>query len=64
MGQYTKAEDMLWTLLSATEFDPEVAEEGVRFYEELLTWDDTALGAASLSRAELAEGLEALKQLE
>jgi hypothetical protein len=60
--QHASAEDVLWNLLAATEFEPELLAEGTAFYKGLLVEGDDKLQASSLSRAEIEEGLRELRE--
>ncbi|HEX8683444.1 MAG TPA: DUF6483 family protein [Ardenticatenaceae bacterium] len=59
--QHASAEDVLWNLLAATEFEQELVDEGIAFYEGLLAAGDEALDTGSLSRAEVEEALSELR---
>lgn len=62
-GQFAYAEDALHELLEASDNSPDVLAEGASYYEWLLTLDDQELESGNLPRAEVQEGLAALKQL-
>lgn len=58
---YTKAEDMLYEIISSENVDEKIVKEGVRFYEKLLTKDDEELEQADLPREEVEIALSDLK---
>lgn len=58
---YTKAEDMLYEIISSENVDEKIVKEGVRFYEKLLTKDDEELEQADLPREEVEIALTDLK---
>jgi hypothetical protein len=62
-GQFARAEDELHELLNTSDNNPEVIDEGISFYEWLLTLQDAELESGNLPRAEVEESLVALRQL-
>lgn len=58
---YAKAEDALHALLDAAPENQAVVEFGLAFYQRLAAQSDETLAAANLPRAEVEEGLEALR---
>ena len=59
-GFYADAEDLLFDLLQHDE--PGMLDEGIAFYERLLTKDDTDLRDGNLPREEVEEGLSELRR--
>jgi len=59
MGRYAKAENALYTLLDTRR---ELVNEGIAFYERLLTKSDEQLAAGNLPRDEVLEGMSSLKR--
>lgn len=68
VGQYAKAEDMLFEVIEADSDEDEVeatiVEQGIAFYERLLKKKDMELAAGNFSREEAREGLEQLRNME
>jgi hypothetical protein len=62
-GQYARAEDTLLELIEDSEDSAALVDEGVSFYEWLLTLDDDEMAAGNLPRAEVEEGLAQLRAL-
>ena len=62
IGDYAKAEDMLYDLIEDEEYPSDIISQGIRFYERLLTKDETLLNAGNLPREEVEEGLANLKR--
>jgi hypothetical protein len=60
-GQFAQAEDVLHELIIDTDGDAQVVDEGIAFYEWLLTLDDAELDTGNLPRAEVEESLAALR---
>jgi hypothetical protein len=60
-GQFARAEDMFFRMVDAEPNRPGLAEFGIAFYERLLGQADAALEAGNLPRAEVENGLEALR---
>ena len=60
VGQYAKAEDVLWEWLEATEYVSDAVERGMIFYQQLLTKSNAVLKAGKLPRAEVKAGLAEL----
>jgi tetratricopeptide (TPR) repeat protein len=60
-GQLAKAEDTLYSILEAMEYDPASLEFGAAFYERILRQSDAMLMDGNLPRAEAEEGLRELK---
>lgn len=60
-GEYARAEDMLHEALQASDSNQALIDEGISFYEWLLTLPDTELDAGNLPRDEVEEGLAQLK---
>lgn len=59
---YDKAENILYEVLEDNNFDKAVLENGISFYEELLTKSDEDLENGNLSREEIVESLSVLKK--
>lgn len=62
-GQFARAEDELLELIEVSDNNPQVIEDGISYYEWLLTLGDPELEAGNLPRAEVEESLAELKQL-
>jgi hypothetical protein len=62
-GQFALAEDELAELIGASDNNPQVLDDGISFYEWLLTLNDEELEAGNLPRAEVQESLAHLRQL-
>ncbi len=61
-GRYVQAEDAMYRMLNASpENDPNALEEGRMFYARLSRLEAQMLQAGGLTREELEEGIEALK---
>jgi len=63
VGQYSKAEDLLFELIETNSFDQDILEEGIHFYERLIVKSDSELIAGNLPRDEVHEGLSGLEKL-
>ncbi|HEU5227032.1 MAG TPA: DUF6483 family protein [Ktedonobacteraceae bacterium] len=63
IGNYGKAEDVLFELLEANPSDSWLIERGEAFYDRLLSKGNADLLAGNLSREEAEEGLAQLKQM-
>jgi len=65
VGQYSKAEDMLFELIEADndESDADIVEYGIAFYERLQKKKDIELAAGNFSREEAREGLARLRSM-
>lgn len=64
LGQFAQAEDMLQELIEASEGSNDaLVDEGISFYEWLLTLDDGELAAGNLPRTEVQEALAHLRTL-
>lgn len=63
-GHYAKAEDILFELLDSSNATTPSLVRGRAFYERLARKTDADLAAGNLSRDELAEGLNELKNLQ
>jgi hypothetical protein len=61
IGEFGRAEDMLYTLLDAEPENPGVADFGISFYERIARLGDRVLEEGNLPRSELQEGLAELK---
>jgi hypothetical protein len=61
-GQFGKAEDAFFALLSANPGNRAAIEFGVAFYQRLLAKSDEILSAGNLPRAEVREALEDLRR--
>jgi hypothetical protein len=61
MGQFAQAEDMLHEIIDFSEDNGEIVNEGIAYYEWLLTLTDEELEAGNLPRAEVDEGLQHMK---
>ncbi|MGH2544032.1 MAG: DUF6483 family protein, partial [Ardenticatenaceae bacterium] len=61
-GQYARAEDTFWELLSVTEPPKPVVEQGIVFYRALLSKGDDLLEAGGLPRAEIEDALGELER--
>ncbi|NGZ77886.1 DUF6483 family protein [Saccharibacillus alkalitolerans] len=62
-GRYVQAEDAMYRMLNASaENDPNALEEGRMFYARLSGLDEERLQAGGLTREELEEGIEALRE--
>jgi hypothetical protein len=61
--QHASAEDVLWNLLAATEFEPELVAEGLTFYTDLMAEMEGGATATSLTRDEVEEALQELREI-
>jgi hypothetical protein len=61
LGDFSKAEDMLFSMLEAAPGRQELVEVGIQFYDRLRGQSDDALVLGNLPRAELETGLAELK---
>lgn len=59
-GRFDDAEDWLFHLLDASPNDPAILDEGIAFYERLLTLDDATLAAGNLPTDEALASLAEL----
>ena len=62
-GQYARAEDELHELIRTSDNNPEIIDEGISFYEYLLTLNDEELEVGNLPRSEVEESLAELRQM-
>ena len=62
-GEYARAEDLLHEVIDDSDQNKDVIDEGVKFYEWLLTRSDEELDAGNLPRSEVVESLSLLKSL-
>jgi Family of unknown function (DUF6483) len=62
-GQFARAEDELHELIDISDSNPQVIEDGISFYEWLLTLSDPELEAGNLPRTEVEESLAELMRL-
>ncbi len=65
VGQFSKAEDMLYDMLDSAageDEDDAIGEGGVAFYKRLLQYNDHELEAGGLPRAEVETGLRELTE--
>ncbi len=62
LGEYGRAEDMLFTMLDSDEANPAVAQLGETFYERMRHKSDATLQSGNLPRAELKGGLEEFRR--
>ncbi len=60
---FTKAEDLLWQWIDTSDEPKGAIEEGIAFYQQLLTKSESSLLAANLPRTEIEEGLSELLEL-
>jgi tetratricopeptide (TPR) repeat protein len=60
IGAFTKAEDLLWQWIDTSDEAKDAIEEGIAFYQQLLTKSQSSLVAANLPRSEIEEGLNEL----
>jgi hypothetical protein len=63
-GQYAKAEDSFFALLETYGKSDKLIDRGRAFYTRLLAKSDMDLQAGNLSREEVEEGLEELRQMD
>lgn len=63
MGHYAQAEDTLFDLLETNRHDAALIEHGKAFYQRLLLKSNPDLTAGNLSREEVEEGIEQLRQM-
>lgn len=63
IGAYSKAEDVLYSLLEAEPNNAALISEAKLFYERLLRQSDKALEAGNLPREEVASALSELREL-
>lgn len=63
-GRFADAENALFELIQSRPADQGLVEEGLKFYQHLLSLDDGELQAGSLPRSEVLESLEELQDLE
>jgi hypothetical protein len=61
IGQFAKAEDLLYALLELSPEDPHLLDFGIAFYERLLRHQDAHLHAGNLPRAEIETALADLR---
>jgi hypothetical protein len=61
MGEFGRAEDMLFSMLNENGANPGLVEFGMAFYRRLAGQSDAALADGNLPRAELEAGLAELK---
>jgi hypothetical protein len=61
-GQFAKAEDALFAILSAEPSNAAAVDFGISFYERLLGRSDAELAEGNLPRNEVESGLEELRQ--
>jgi hypothetical protein len=61
VGEFSKAEDTLFSMIEAAPGQRELIDFGVRFYQRLQAQSDDALLLGNLPRAELDSGLAELK---
>jgi hypothetical protein len=61
VGEFSKAEDTLFSMIEAAPGRQDLIDFGVRFYQRLRTQSDDALLLGNLPRAELDTGLAELK---
>jgi len=59
-GRYDKAEDVLFELV---ESDPGWVDNGIKFYERLLSRPDAELEGGGLPRSEVVEGMSELRRM-
>lgn len=59
---YDKAENILYEILEENDFNKNLLEKGISFYEELLNKDDEELENGNLSKEEIIESLSSLKK--
>ncbi|KZL93780.1 DUF6483 family protein [Clostridium magnum] len=59
---YDKAENILYEILEENDFNKNLLEKGISFYEELLNKDDEDLENGNLSKEEIIESLSSLKK--
>ena len=62
-GEYAQADNELHELLSSSDHNTTVIDEGISYYEWLLTLDDKELEAGNLPREEVEESLTELRSL-
>jgi hypothetical protein len=62
-GLYARAEDELHELIEVSDNNPQVIDDGISYYEWLLTLSDQDLEAGNLPRGEVEESLAELRQL-
>lgn len=62
IGNYDKAENILYEILEENDFNKNLLEKGISFYEELLNKDDEDLENGNLSKEEIIESLSSLKK--
>ncbi len=61
MNRYDKAEDIFYDVLEHNDFNKNIIEKGIVFYESLLLKDDKTLNESNLPREEINESLSFLK---
>lgn len=62
LGEFGKAEDLLFAMLESEADQPALLDFGAAFYERLQGQTDASLNAGNLPRAELAAGLAELRR--
>lgn len=62
--QYTRAEELLFEMLEASNLNEDVFMYGTSFYQHLLMTSDETLSADNFSRARAKEGLSHLKKVQ
>jgi hypothetical protein len=62
VGEFGKAEDMLFAMIESKPADPSVLEFGLAFYERLLGQSEAALNAGNLPRVEVEAGMAELHE--
>ena len=62
LGEFGKAEDMLFAMLEAEPREPKLLDFGFSFYQRLASQSDAALTGGNLPRAELQAGLAELER--
>jgi hypothetical protein len=63
LGEFAKAEDVLFATLDAQPAQPGLREFGMAFYQRLMSKSDAALSAGNLPRPELEAGLAELRHV-
>jgi len=67
VGQYSKAEDMLFEVIEAdgdeSEAQADIVEQGIAFYKRLLKKKDMELAAGNFSREEAREGIAQMRSI-
>jgi hypothetical protein len=63
VGEFGKAEDILFSMIEAQPGSPDLLDFAVRFYERLQIQSNDALAAGNLPRAELEAGLAQVRGL-